>query len=408
MNNKTTKTILTLMLTLILAASGIGGTFLTGYAITKPDVSFTLTDNASSKTVSMDITVSNAQVGDVFLLNFEFDNSSLSYEDTKPESSFKDLFEVKDNHNSIIVSFGYLFNNSLKNVKVATIIFSYSELNKKTEVVMTSQSCVACESGTFYFNKKSVSVGSSFITGDVDGNGTVNVSDARLALRAAVKLDILTENALLAADVDKKNGVTVSDARTILRVAVGLDSFSSNGNDSKESPETILKKFIIENGTKDDDNYVFTLNKNGQLFTGDNISIGERFYSESRIQYDISKDKITISTGILSYETSYFDAVIFDFDSDKKQSQLMYTKINPYNEMEQCCFAYILKSTYTKDTILDFYEDQYGAHYNSKLYSHIKEMTKNLVNISLITTDILLDKLELTLSDFGFSSYRLD
>lgn len=61
--------------------------------------------------------------------------------------------------------------------------------------------------------------------GDVDANDRVDVSDARLALRAAVKLDTLTGTAFLAADVDGDNAITVGDARMILRVAVKLDTF---------------------------------------------------------------------------------------------------------------------------------------------------------------------------------------
>ena len=59
--------------------------------------------------------------------------------------------------------------------------------------------------------------------GDVDGNGEINVSDARLALRAAVKLDTLTGASFASADVDFSGDISVSDARLILRVAVKLD-----------------------------------------------------------------------------------------------------------------------------------------------------------------------------------------
>ncbi len=61
--------------------------------------------------------------------------------------------------------------------------------------------------------------------GDVDGDGIVSSSDARLALRAAVKLESFAKPETLAADADKDNSVTTSDARKILRVAVKLDTF---------------------------------------------------------------------------------------------------------------------------------------------------------------------------------------
>ncbi len=73
-----------------------------------------------------------------------------------------------------------------------------------------------------------VLLGSTSVTisvlGDVDSDGTISVSDARLALRAAVKLDTLTGAKLIAANVDFKDDISVSDARLILRAAVKLDN----------------------------------------------------------------------------------------------------------------------------------------------------------------------------------------
>ncbi len=63
------------------------------------------------------------------------------------------------------------------------------------------------------------------VKGDLDGDGKVNVSDARKALRAAVKLDTISDFQSLAADVDGSKKVEVPDARLILRVAVGLQGF---------------------------------------------------------------------------------------------------------------------------------------------------------------------------------------
>ena len=58
--------------------------------------------------------------------------------------------------------------------------------------------------------------------GDIDGDGCVDVSDARAALRAAVGLEKLDEKAEKRADVDGDGKVTVSDAREILRKATGI------------------------------------------------------------------------------------------------------------------------------------------------------------------------------------------
>ena len=60
------------------------------------------------------------------------------------------------------------------------------------------------------------------VLGDVDGNGEINVADARLALRQAVSLENLNGVYLFAGKVGG-DSVGVSEARKILRVAVGLD-----------------------------------------------------------------------------------------------------------------------------------------------------------------------------------------
>ena len=59
--------------------------------------------------------------------------------------------------------------------------------------------------------------------GDVDGNATVDVNDARTVLRAAVGLEKLSPDAEKRADTDGDGKVTVNDARDILRTATGLD-----------------------------------------------------------------------------------------------------------------------------------------------------------------------------------------
>lgn len=64
-----------------------------------------------------------------------------------------------------------------------------------------------------------------FTVGDVDNNGKITPADARLALRAAARLEKLNEVAMLAADLDGNGTVTPAEARRILRVAARLESF---------------------------------------------------------------------------------------------------------------------------------------------------------------------------------------
>ena len=63
------------------------------------------------------------------------------------------------------------------------------------------------------------------VKGDVDCNGEITVSDARLALRVAVNLEKVSDVAYAAACISHgvNENVNVSDARSILRAAVNLE-----------------------------------------------------------------------------------------------------------------------------------------------------------------------------------------
>ena len=59
--------------------------------------------------------------------------------------------------------------------------------------------------------------------GDVNFDGRVTASDARLILRAAAQLELLTKAQLQVADLNGDGKVTSSDARKTLRIAAGLE-----------------------------------------------------------------------------------------------------------------------------------------------------------------------------------------
>lgn len=62
----------------------------------------------------------------------------------------------------------------------------------------------------------------SALPGDADLDGNVTAADARIALRAAVGLEIVTQLLLRLTDMDGDGSITAADARSILRRAVGL------------------------------------------------------------------------------------------------------------------------------------------------------------------------------------------
>lgn len=66
------------------------------------------------------------------------------------------------------------------------------------------------------------------LPGDINGDGKVTATDARIALRIATKLEKLEDQKvtdLAAADVDGNGKITATDARKILRVATKLENF---------------------------------------------------------------------------------------------------------------------------------------------------------------------------------------
>ena len=60
--------------------------------------------------------------------------------------------------------------------------------------------------------------------GDINEDGKRTAGDARLLLRCAVELEIITDHILIHGDYDKDSQITSGDARVALRVAVGLES----------------------------------------------------------------------------------------------------------------------------------------------------------------------------------------
>ena len=60
--------------------------------------------------------------------------------------------------------------------------------------------------------------------GDVDLDGDVDTTDARLALIASLGLEALSDEATTAGDIDGDGTVSMSDARVILRAALQLDT----------------------------------------------------------------------------------------------------------------------------------------------------------------------------------------
>lgn len=81
----------------------------------------------------------------------------------------------------------------------------------------TEVSFIAHSSGIYYiYNDNGVHLG------DVDSNGQITASDARLILRYSAKLEKFTDTQILSSDINADGKVTAADARLLLRYVAGL------------------------------------------------------------------------------------------------------------------------------------------------------------------------------------------
>lgn len=63
----------------------------------------------------------------------------------------------------------------------------------------------------------------SYIKGDVNGDGKITAADARQTLRAAAQLDKLSKTSAHTADVNNDGRITAADAREILNSSAEVD-----------------------------------------------------------------------------------------------------------------------------------------------------------------------------------------
>ena len=97
-------------------------------------------------------------------------------------------------------------------------------VTKPAQVGVAGEQAYTCKVCKDVKEKKPIAaLEAEYMLGDVDFSNKVDATDARLALRAAVGLEKLSEKAKKAADVDKNSAVNATDARLILRAAVGLE-----------------------------------------------------------------------------------------------------------------------------------------------------------------------------------------
>ncbi|MDR3295248.1 MAG: dockerin type I repeat-containing protein [Clostridiales Family XIII bacterium] len=74
----------------------------------------------------------------------------------------------------------------------------------------------------YHFNDEPLEDTGAPGSGDIDGDGTVTITDALSAARAILNLESLSEAKKLAADMDEDGQITMTDVILIARKAAGL------------------------------------------------------------------------------------------------------------------------------------------------------------------------------------------
>ena len=190
--------------------------------------SLVLKPTVNGDIVSVDIVVKNDSAESIYAAIVDFDKTELEYKSCFFSDEY--LSTLNEKYKGFLIhdvrqdgKFAMTFatKTALENgTVIATIQFNRIGKNASTTLSFADGSCVSTLTDAYDISGSSaIDFNSSYIKGDVDGDGEVAVKDARLALRAAVDLEKLIGAALAAADVDGIEGVSVADARLILMCA---------------------------------------------------------------------------------------------------------------------------------------------------------------------------------------------
>ena len=105
-------------------------------------------------------------------------------------------------------------------------------MKKNTNKRMTKRIANAVVIAAIAIAMASITVyAATYLKGDVDGNGKVNLKDAQMALRGALCIDKLSPDAVMRGDVDGDEKITLKDTQQILRAALCITELGTGETD---------------------------------------------------------------------------------------------------------------------------------------------------------------------------------
>ena len=217
----------------------------------EPAVSHTVRYSEDRKTIYVDVYLENGVGTGAGTIRAQYSGVSFQYatmgEDASKTNDVKGTGFVAETNNATPgrVSYGFFFNQPLwdtetmkenalndlgdfrsEHFHLATLVFSD----------ITPESTVSCEvNWNILYDRISDSfvvsccnVDAIPLPGDVDGDGELSAADARLTLRASVRLENYAVGTpeFSAADVNHDNVIGADDARSILRASVKLETLA--------------------------------------------------------------------------------------------------------------------------------------------------------------------------------------
>lgn len=241
-------------------------------------------------------------------------------------------------------------------------------MNKRVQsiIVFLIAICLLCSFPFF---------GSANTLGDVDNDGEITASDARLALRCAVGLEYYDEDSeqYYACDVNKDQLVTAEDARLILRAAVGLEIIEER-DQSSILPCVIVDSddfsLVLTEVSLNNDSIDITYTAKNKRKTGNiDIYVEEFYFNGIYLDDIIGVLELPAGEQIEEWHTMYFSSYYYEnvLETDLRNVDQVMFEVSAYTEENQTTLKLFEKN------IVLYCNGKDSKTYKRKTFSYNKE-----------------------------------